>query len=62
MSLSARSVLFSVDPFRRYHCLCDVLLYCFGIFVDLGTICPWLGRFDILLSVAERSLSMAGSF
>ena len=33
MSLSARSVLFSVDPFRRYHCLCDVLLYCFGIFV-----------------------------
>ena len=33
MSLSARSVLFSVDPFCRSHCLCDELLYCFGIFV-----------------------------
>ena len=31
---------------------CTVLAY----FSVLVTICPWLGRFDILLSVAERSL------
>ena len=45
MYLSARSVLFSVDPFRRSHCLCDELLYCFGILFSFSYHLSMAGSF-----------------